>query len=190
MIPKKPYIFLIAGRARHGKDTISMFIREYYLRKEKMPEVLQFSYYIKDYVKRLTSWDGTEETKEKYREDMQTIGTEIIRKQINPKFFIHRMIEDIQVFSYYCDVLTISDVRFPAEIEDIKKEFPNVISIFVNRPHFESPLSTKKQKHETETALDNYHQYDYYLDNDGTIEELKEKVITLLKEVEKNEFKG
>ena len=50
MIPKKPYIFLIAGRARHGKDTVSMFIREYYLRKEKMPEALQFSYYIKDYV--------------------------------------------------------------------------------------------------------------------------------------------
>ena len=54
---------------------------------------------------------------------MHTIGTEIIRKQINPKFFIHRMIEDIQVFSYYCDVLTISDVRFPAEIEDIKRNF-------------------------------------------------------------------
>lgn len=189
MKPKEPLIFLIAGQARHGKDTISMFIREYYLRQEKLPESLQFSYYIKDFVKRLTDWDGTEETKDQYRSEMQRLGTEIVRKQIDPKFFIKRTIEDIRVYSYYCDVLTISDVRFPSEIEDIKKEFPCVISILVQRPNFESPLSDKEKQHETETALNHYNQYDYVLINDGTISELKEKVTTMLKEVEKNEFK-
>lgn len=189
MKPKEPLIFLIAGQARHGKDTISMFIREYYLRHEQWPESLQFSYYIKDYVKRLTDWDGKEDTKDQYRSEMQKLGTEIIRKQIDPKFFIKRTMEDIRVYSYYCDVITISDVRFPSEIEDIKKEFPRVVSILVQRPNFESPLSKKEQKHETETALNDYHHYDYVMINDSTLEALKEKVTTMLKEVEKNEFK-
>lgn len=178
---KESYVFLIAGKARHGKDTIAAIIREQYLRKEKRVDVLQFSYYIKDYVKRLSTWDGSEETKANYRGFMQELGTDIIRKEIDNKFFINRMIEDIKVYSYYCDVLTISDVRFPEEIEDIKKEFPNVISIYVNRPNFESPLKKQEQKHVTETALDNYNNYDYKIINDGTIDELKDKVLEIIK---------
>lgn len=178
---KEPYIFLIAGKARHGKDTIAAIIREYYLRNEFRVDVLQFSYYLKDYVKRLSTWDGSDDTKAEYRGFMQELGTDIIRKEIDSKFFINRMIEDIKVYSYYCDVLTISDVRFPDEIDDIKKSFPNVISICVNRPNFDSPLKASEQKHITETALDNYNNFDYKITNDGTIDELKDKVVDIIK---------
>ena len=112
---------------------------------------------------------------------MQELGTDIIRKEIDSKFFINRMIEDIKVYSYYCDVLTISDVRFPDEIDDIKNSFPNVISIYVNRPNFDSPLNSREQKHITETALDNYNDFDYKISNDGTIDELKDKVLDIIK---------
>lgn len=176
-------IFLIAGRARHGKDTVAAMIREYYLKQGLMPERLQFSYYIKDYTKRLTSWDGSEESKSEVRGFMQELGTEIVRKQIDEDFFIRRVCEDIKVYSFFCDVLTISDARFPREIEEVKKAFPNVISILIERPNFVSPLDKKEIKHDTETALDHYHNYDYTIKNDGTIEELKEKVIQLLEEV-------
>lgn len=183
MKKREPKIFLIAGRARHGKDTMAAMIREYYLKQGLMPERLQFSYYIKDYAKRLTSWDGSEETKDEIREFLQELGTEIIRKQIDPDFFIHRVCDDIRVYSFFCDVLTISDVRFPREIEEVKKVFPKTISILIERPHFDSPLNQNEKKHETETALNDYHNYDYIIQNDGTIEELKEKVIQLLEEV-------
>lgn len=180
---KEPYIFLIAGKARHGKDTVAAIIREYYLRNELKVDVLQFSYYLKDYVKRLSSWDGSDDTKADYRGFMQELGTDVIRKEIDSKFFINRMIEDIKVYAYYCDVLTISDVRFPDEIDDIKKSFPNVISIYVNRPNFDSPLKSKEQKHITETALDNYNDFDYKIINDGTIDELKDKVLDIIKKI-------
>lgn len=183
MEKREPLIFLIAGRARHGKDTVAAMIREYYLKKGLMPERIQFSYYIKDYTKRLTSWDGSEETKGEVRGFMQELGTEIIRKQIDTDFFIRRVCEDIKVYSFFCDVLTLSDVRFPREIEEVKKTFSNVISIFIERPYFDSPLEQKQLKHETETALDGYTNYDYTIINDGTIEELKEKVMQLLEEV-------
>lgn len=183
MRKREPLIFLIAGRARHGKDTIAAMIREYYLKQGLMPERIQFSYYIKDYTKRLTAWDGTEETKNEIRGFMQELGTEIVRKQIDEDFFIRRLCEDIQVYSFFCDVLTISDVRFPREIETVKATFPRVITIFVERSNFDSPLNENEKKHETETALNNYHNYDYMIKNDGTIEELKEKVIQLLEEV-------
>ncbi len=184
MKKREPKIFLIAGRARHGKDTVAMFIREYYLRHALKPEGLYFSYYIKDYAKRLTSWDGREETKDEVRSFLQELGTEIIRKQIDTNFFIRRVCEDIKVYSFFCDVLTISDVRFPEEIDEVKKKFPHAISIFVERPNFVSPLNKEQSSHQTETALDDYNAYDYYVTNDGTMEELKEKVINLLEEVD------
>lgn len=185
MEKREPKIFLIAGRARHGKDTVAAMMRGIYLKNGYQPERLQFSYYIKDYAKRLTSWDGSEETKGDIRNFLQELGTEIIRKQIDSDFFINRVCEDIMVYSFFCDVLTISDVRFPREIEVVKSRFPNVISILVDRPNFDSPLAGNEKNHATEVALDDYHDYDYVIKNDGTIEELKEKVLELVKEVEK-----
>lgn len=184
MKKREPKIFLIAGRARQGKDTVAAMIREYYLKQGFMPERIQFSYYIKDYTKRLTAWDGSEETKAEIRGFMQELGTEIVRKQIDEDFFIRRVCEDIKVYSFFCDVLTISDVRFPREIEEVQKNFPNVVSILIERPNFVSPLDEKEMKHETETALNNYNKYDFIIKNDGTIEELKRKVIQLLEEVQ------
>lgn len=83
----------------------------------------------------------------------------------------------------------ITDCRFPNELEAVKKR--NGITIRVNRKNINtvSPIGTPIEvdraisslpsTHPSETALDNA-TFDYVIDNNGTIEELIEKVKQIL----------
>jgi len=168
-------IFIISGKARQGKDTIGEFIKEYY--KDLKILHLPNNYYMRDYAKRITDWDGSDETKPR---DLLISLADYGRKNIDEHFYIKRTIEDIKMLSNYFDIVLITDARFPYEIELPKKEFDNVISIHVERPEFVSELSSDNKKHATETSLDNFDNYDYKITNDGTLDDLKNKVINLL----------
>lgn len=76
--------YIICGKARHGKDTIAEIIKEYYEQKNKKLINLQYSSYIKEYAKKISNWDGSEETKP--RELLQQLGTNVIRQKIDPLF--------------------------------------------------------------------------------------------------------
>ena len=173
-------IYVICGKARHGKDTTALAIKSAYSDKK----VINLSYgsYIKEFAKNISDWDGREETKPRVL--LQHLGTEVIRNNIDKDFFIKRLCNDIKVYSYYFDVVTISDARFPDEINTPKKLFEDVITIKVVRDNFETNLTSEEQKHSTETALDDFNDYDYVIENNGSIEELEEKVKRIVKEVE------
>ena len=143
---------------------------------------MAYGSYIKEYAKKISDWDGKEESKP--RELLQELGTDIIRKKIDNDFFVRRICEDIKVYSYYFDIITISDARFPNELEWPKKIFENVINIRIIRDGYDSVLTKTEQKHLTEVALDEYNNYDYVIHNDGTLEDLKEKVLDVVRKVE------
>ena len=170
-------IFIISGKGHTGKDTTASFIRDYALTKGKKTLKLQFSSYIKMYVKNITDWDGSEETKP--RELLQDLGS-TIRENIKNTFFIDRIIDDIKIYSNYFDIITITDARLPEELDLIKEAFPNSIKLNIQRPNYENNLSLKAKNHITEHALDNYHNFDYIIINDGSLDDLKEKVEQIL----------
>ncbi len=174
-------IFIVSGKANSGKDTTCELINNYVKLKNLMSVNLQFSSYIKMYAKKISGWNGQEDTKP--RSLLQELGTDIIRNKIDKEFFIKRIIGDIKVYSYYCDVITISDARLPEELDSIKNNFENVYKIKIERPNFENNLTSNERKHITEVALDNYDNYDFILVNDGSIEDLNNKVINMMKEV-------
>ena len=175
-------LFIVAGKARHGKDTTCSIIKDVY--EEKGLKVLNLSYgsYIKMYAQKISNWDGNEETKP--RELLQKLGTDIIRHKIDYDFFVNRICEDILVYSYFFDVITISDARFVNEIEIPKSKFDNVITIHVERTGYTGNLTSGELKHETEVALDSFTDYDFILKNNGTIDDLKNNVLEIIKEVE------
>lgn len=173
-------IFIVSGKARHGKDTTCAYIKEVCEKNNLKVINLSFGSYIKEYVKKITGWDGSEETKETVRTMLQQVGTEVVRDNIDENFFVKRLMDDIKVYSYFFDIVTVSDARLENEIEIPKANFSNVISINVIRTNFESNLSLTEQKHRTETGLDNYNNYDYQIINDSTLEELKQKVENLI----------
>ena len=172
-------IFIIGGKARQGKDTVCGMIRKYYSEKNVKSINLQFSSYIKEYAKKIANWDGDETDKPRYL--LQEIGVKILREKIDPLFLVKRMVNDIKVYSNYFDVITISDARAIDEVETIKNSFENVITIRITRPNFDNGLSESEKNDFTETNLDNYHNFDYEIINDGTIDDLKEKFNELMK---------
>lgn len=169
---KNPTIYLISGKARHGKDTFSGFLKEIYEKYDKKVIVTQLSKYIKYYAREMIGWDFNEETKP--REFLQLLGTNVIREQLQKDdLFINRMKDDIEIFSYFYDAIIISDVRFKKEIDDLRKYFPNLIAVNINRPNFDNGLTPEQKMHKTEIDLDDYDKFDVKITN-TTLEKLKE----------------
>ena len=175
---KEAKIYIISGKARAGKDTTGSYIKEYYESKGKKVINLAFADYIKMYAKKISDWDGSDESKP--RTLLQELGTDLIRNKIDEYFFINRMIEDIKVYSYFFDIIIITDARLVKEIVAIKNNFKDVVSINLERTNTESELTCLEQNHITETGLDGYSDYDYIIINDGTLEDLRKKVFDLL----------
>ena len=179
---KEAKIFLLAGKARTGKDTMASEIIKYYQNKNKKVVRLGFSDYIKNYAMKITDWDGSDENKP--RDLLQMLGTDIVREKINKDFFINRLCEDIIVYSYFFDVIVLSGARFPNELDIPKSKFKNVTIIKMERPNNENNLTEKQKKHITEHALEDYQNYDYLIVNDGDEDNLRKKAQDLLEEVE------
>ena len=176
----KPYIFIISGKAKVGKDTTANFIKEYCKDNNLKTINLQFSSYIKMYAKEILSWDGLEN--DKPREFLQNLG-DIIRTNINKYFFINRIIEDILVYQNYYDIITISDARLKEELELIKDKFENSYKINIKRPNFYPYKSKEEENHPTEHALDNYNNFDYIINNDGSFKDLEHNIHELLNNI-------
>lgn len=103
------------------------------------------------------------------RKILQLLGTEGGRDVIHPNIWVNATLGDIRPD----DKVIITDARFPNEVEGIKKK--NGIVVRIIRP---SKVSTST--HPSETSLNDYTNWDYVIVNDGTLEELEEKVKTML----------
>ena len=181
IINKKPTIYLLSGKARNGKDTIAGFLKKFYEADGKKVIYSRAGKYIKYYAIEMTGWDGSEETKP--RDLLQELGTEVIRNKLNKKeMFIQRQLDDIEIYSYFYDAIIVPDIRLPREIDSVKEKFDNVVTIEVNRINFDSSLTGNQKKHITETAMDNYKDFDYIVTND-TLEKLEEDIYNIYREV-------
>ena len=172
---KKMRIFLIAGKAGSGKGEVAKIIKEYYIYKLEKCVITEYSKPLKKFAQELTDWDGNPNTKP--RKYLQDLGDQI--RKIDSKYFINKMLDDLKIYETLTDNLVISDVRMPDEIEDIKLNYDNVYSICVENQFGASKLSIEEQSHITETALEDYAEFDYILANDS-YENLKDKVFKFL----------
>lgn len=180
---KIPLIILIGGRAGSGKGTLNKYLQEKFEQQNKKVINSPYTKYLKHYIEQITGEKINEENKP--RDLLQQISSEIIKGELkNDDFFIKRQIEDIEIYSYFADVILISDVRFPEEIQSIKQRFNNVISIGVIRQNYISDLTNEQQRDITETALDSYHDYDFEVNNNNKVdlEIVAEIIIKKIKE--------
>jgi hypothetical protein len=98
-----------------------------------------------------------------YRKLLQLWGTEYRRKQ-DPDYWVKRLESKLAGL----EKAVIDDVRFPNEVELIKRLGGKVIRI--DRPQL------AESSHESELILDDFDGWDDVIVNDGTLGELKEKV--------------
>jgi hypothetical protein len=122
---------------------------------------------------------------------MQKIGTEIIRKQVDPNFWVKKMKIELEMFKNSNDtdplfakslakppgelIMIIDDVRFQNEAELVKEYGGTLIRIV--RPSLNQ--NREANKHDSETEQDNI-KVDYEIINDSSIEDLGKKVNEIL----------
>lgn len=169
-------VFLLCGKARCGKDTVANIIKKYYADKAIITSI---SKYIKLYAMEITSWTGSEI--DKPRTLLQELGTDIVREKLGKKdIYINRLLDDIDVYHYFSDMVVVKDIRFPREIELVKNKYPNTITIHIKRTNFENELTKEQRNHPTEISLDNYYDFDYEIVNDN-FKTLETDIINILK---------
>ncbi len=169
-------IILISGKAEHGKNAVADIIKDKLINYKIVN--IAYADYLKWICKSYMGWNGGKDTYGRML--LQKYGTEVIRSQV-PDFWVRNVAQLLEVLQNEFDFVTISDCRFPNEINHMLKIFSEkVISLRVERPNYISALTEEQLKHLSETALDNY-VFDYVIYNDGTIDDLEIKVDNFIK---------
>lgn len=175
---------LISAKAQHGKDSVADLMKSCLESKGERVLICHYADLLKYICKTFFNWDGNKD--DKGRTILQHVGTDTIRMKNNrPDYWVDFIIDILWMFYDEWDYVLIPDCRFPNEIERMKSEFNGswdynlVQSIRVTRPNFDSGLSTEQLNHPSECALDGY-EFDHYITNDSTLEELEIKVKDLV----------
>ena len=177
-----PLIILIAGKARSGKSTLAEHLKNEYEKQNKKVLISPYTKYLKEYIENITEKEIEE--KNKPRDLLQKLSSELIKKKLGYKdLFIKRQIEDINIYSYFKDIIIIPDVRFKEEIEIMKENFKDVVSIKIERKDFKTDLTLEQQQDITEVSLDNYNNFDYKILNQKETN-LNKEAINLIQSIE------
>lgn len=172
-------VILISGHARHGKDTIAQYAKEELEKQNKAVLIIHYGDLLKHICKEYFGWDSR---KDDYgRSLLQFIGTDLVRKE-KPNYWADFVRDFLEIFDGIWDYAIIPDVRFPNEILEIVNKGFETLHIRVERTNFEEELSSAQRNHISETALDNV-KPDYLVKNSGTLGELNNKTVALVKEV-------
>lgn len=172
-------VVCISGKAQNGKDTTASILKDELEADGNSVLVAHYGDLVKYVCKTFFGWDGNKD--ECGRSLLQYVGTDVIRAK-KPDYWVNFVEDILSFFPGEWDWVLIPDARFPNEIESLANRGFDVIHMRVIRSNFVSPLTKEQQNHPSETALDNY-KADFYVMNDGTINDLKKKLSDWVYEV-------
>lgn len=175
-------VICISGKARHGKDTVAEIVRNLLIERGQRVGIVHYADLLKYFCKTYFGWDGNKD--EKGRSILQHVGTDVVRKK-EPDYWVDFLINFLHLFEDEWDYVLVPDCRFPNEVDGFVNEF--LFSHWrVQRPNFDNQLTEEQKQHPSETALDK-HWLDELIINDGTIEELTNKLSSLVDEMLEND---
>lgn len=171
-------VILVSGKAQNGKDTVAQIMAMSLKNDGKHVLVTHYADLLKFICKNYFGWNG--EKDEAGRRMLQYVGTDVIRKQ-NPSLWVDFVALMLKYFHENWDYVIIPDCRFPNEVSTMVDNGFDTVHIRVVRDGFKTPLTEEQQKHPSETALDDVVP-DYYIHNDGTLDDLTRSINNLIKE--------
>jgi dephospho-CoA kinase len=157
-------VIIVNAYPKSGKTTFELFIAQY------QATLIRSSIdCVKELAKKYFGWNGIkdEETR-KFLSDMKRMFSEefdIVYSDISKT--IQRFYRDTSL------ELLMIDSREPAEIERFKNQF-HAITVFVQRDDCE-----KLTSNESDANVENY-KYDFYINNNGTLEDLEQQAIEFI----------
>lgn len=175
-------VILISGKARHGKDLTAKLMTDSLRESGKRVLVTHYADLVKYICREFFNWNG--EKDEAGRTLLQYVGTDVVRQKM-PDYWVDFIIDILDLFGDNWDYVIIPDTRFPNEIDRIKARY-ECVHLRVRRENTSEVLTTVQQNHISETALDDV-EPDLRIENNGTIEDLKNMIETIIKENLQNE---
>lgn len=176
----------ISGKSGSGKDTFADILKEELEKLNKRVLVIHFADLVKFYAKQYFYWDGVKD--EKGRTILQHLGTDLIRAH-EPDYWAKIVAQFIAIMgeTNTFDYALVPDARFPNEIEVVRQYVPNTIALNVVRQNGEwvNPLFTEEQRnHPSETALQNYNDFSFIINNDSDLTNLYNLANDLIRSME------
>jgi hypothetical protein len=107
---------------------------------------------------------------------LQTYGTEIFQNRVDINYWDSILMDKINNGNK--NIYIVTDIRFPSNIYALSIPL-KTITIRINRDNI------KKINHISENALDDYKEWDYIVENNDTIENLKESAKTISIDIDK-----
>lgn len=189
----KPTIILVAGKKQSGKNTVADYIStKYDYTQMSFAEELKYisseilsSLGVSDF-KGVSSFEY-EDVKRKvipyihnkkqrtYRELLQHVGSDWFKNFFNDSLWAEILVG--QIYQIVNRDVVISDWRFPDEYQTVYEAFKDTRDIITIKIQRDSCDTT--DTHISEKALDDF-KFDYVLTNNGTKEELYDKIDLLL----------
>lgn len=168
----KPVVLLISGKAGTGKSTAAQYLHSL----SPKSVIYHFAEGVKFTARQSFGWDGVKD--EKGRILLQQVGQ--TGRAYNPTIWIDQCAQRIVTFqndAYFSGGLSlVDDFRFKNEVARLK-EYKQwlVMTLHLNAPDREILKGTPAYNEISETELDDWKpkDYDFYIDNSGTQEQLE-----------------
>lgn len=180
-------IIAISGKIGSGKSTLASFLFQELEQNGKKCEIKNFADNLKRICYILTGYYGyTQEEKNLYLSDwgktvgeiLQVIGTNAMREHFDKDVWVKSTLSKLKEDTVYI----IGDCRFLNEVDAIKKK--NGIVIRLNGdPSNIRKTSNRDLNHLSETALDDYDDFNFMFQNNKEIEDLKQFAKTVVKSI-------
>ena len=170
-------IITISAKAQHGKDLSATILKELMESDGKKVLIAHYADLLKYICEKFFDWNGVKD--EIGRTVLQYVGTDIIREQ-KSNYWVDFIVSVLKMFPNEWDYVIIPDTRFPNEIDRLKEEGFDVVTLKVNRIDFENSLTEEQRQHKSEIALDNY-KFDHVINVKSGIDILSEALYKVYK---------
>ena len=179
-------IYLLHAHAQSGKDTCAAMMKEEYEKRGKRVIIIAFA----DYVRMcLDKYYGVKEYKTpEGRTLIQHFATDLVRKN-DPTFWGRTVGDLLRAIEDDFDYAIIPDWRFENEYTSLASRFDwHIIPrVLITRPNNEATdnMTDAQRKHQSETELDNYKNFDYNISNEfNKLDETREQIIKMIEREE------
>jgi len=170
-------IILVSGKSHSGKGTSSEILEQILQSQNKHVIRCSLSTYIRQIAKDDFYWDGIDTLESRiFMGEVYRIGTEFY-----PYHMARRVWErDIQPYVNKNTVAIVESFREKVNYDYFvelwkQKIIDDITTIRIIRPNFDAIKDKNHKKHVSESDLDNFN-FDYIIENNGTIEELENKL--------------
>ena len=177
-------IILISGKSNTGKGVLSTIIESNLIKQNKHVIRCSLSTYIRNVAKEDYYWDGIDTLESrKFMAESYRIGTEFY-----PYHMARRVWErDIKPYSNKNTIAIVESFREKVNYDyfcSLLDEgiIDKITTIRVIRPDFNAIQDRELENHVSESDVDNF-EFDYVIENNGTIEELYEKLDGLVENI-------